>query len=56
MSKIVLKTANRKTTVNRMAVRDAVAHAYVGTSSVKSRNGASHGKNNAVRVPAKKAH
>ena len=34
MSKIVLKTADRKTTVNRTAVRDAVAHAYVGTSSV----------------------
>jgi hypothetical protein len=56
MSKVVLKTTNRKTTVNRTAVRNAVAHAYAGTSSVKSRNGASRGKKDAVRVTVKKAH
>jgi len=56
MSKVVLKTTNRKTTVSRTAVRSAVANAYVGTSSVKRRNGASRGKKNSVRVTAKKAH
>jgi len=56
MSKVVLKTTSRKTTVKRTAVKDAVAHAYAGTSPVKSRNGASRGKKNAVRVTAKKAH
>ena len=39
MSKIVLKTAKRTTSVSRLAVRNAVSGAFVNAPSKNNRNG-----------------